>query len=539
MSELSDPLHDSTESHVYWTTANVGEAIPGVQTPLSWSVWGRTSERTTRETFRSVGAFADEELPFPAPVPPDDRIVKIFYGRACLKVDAIAALGDRMPGTTGGQVVAGIFGEIPAGMTFSPTRRRYPQIVRGLGRQHLTISARLARCAQVTAPWRRDRLARIPHLDDPGACGALFGEALQHFYDTLLMQTVALFCAVQPVYDALSRLAARAGIDDVTALTSGYGGVPEAAMVGELWRCSRGRTELSDVVRRFGQHGPLEGSLHGVVWREDDSPLRRIVEQYAGLPDDCDPARQDAERAARRQLLERQLLQGVSAPSRPLARAVIARAAVVIPMRGIAKGAFLQAIDVARAAARRAGQLWAGSGMFEDPEDVFFLTATELRDGLVHDARTAIEYRRARYNEYRQLRLPPIWRGVPQPMSVGTSAHSGSHIRGTGVSPGVVEGHARVVTDPTFADVLPGEVLVSATTDPSWASVMFLSSALVVDIGGPLSHAALVARELGLPCVVNTVSGSDMIRTGDLLRVDGTSGVVEILKRVASHDCER
>jgi pyruvate,water dikinase len=88
-----------------------------------------------------------------------------------------------------------------------------------------------------------------------------------------------------------------------------------------------------------------------------------------------------------------------------------------------------------------------------------------------------------------------------------------------------------VVLDPSFADVEPGEILVSATTDPSWASIMFLSSALIVDIGGSLSHAAVVARELGIPCVVNTRRGSTLLHTDDLVRVNGGAGTVEILER--------
>jgi pyruvate,water dikinase len=106
-------------------------------------------------------------------------------------------------------------------------------------------------------------------------------------------------------------------------------------------------------------------------------------------------------------------------------------------------------------------------------------------------------------------------------------------VQGIGVSAGRIEGIARVVTDPAFADVEPDEILVAPTTDPSWASVMYISAGLVVDIGGPISHAAVVARELGLPCVVNTRSGTRDIRTGDRVRVDGQSGTVEILEPVA------
>jgi pyruvate,water dikinase len=103
-------------------------------------------------------------------------------------------------------------------------------------------------------------------------------------------------------------------------------------------------------------------------------------------------------------------------------------------------------------------------------------------------------------------------------------------LTGIGVSAGTVEGVVRVVIDPA-QELKPDEILVAPTTDPSWSSIMFVSRALVVDIGGVLSHAAVVARELGLPCVVNTGTGTRRLRTGDRVRVDGKAGTVEILKR--------
>jgi pyruvate,water dikinase len=95
----------------------------------------------------------------------------------------------------------------------------------------------------------------------------------------------------------------------------------------------------------------------------------------------------------------------------------------------------------------------------------------------------------------------------------------------------VVEGRVRVVTDPTFADVEPDEILVATTTDPSWASIMFMSRALVVDIGGALSHAAVVAREMGIPCVMGTDVATTALRNGDVCRVDGTTGHVVLISR--------
>ncbi len=73
---------------------------------------------------------------------------------------------------------------------------------------------------------------------------------------------------------------------------------------------------------------------------------------------------------------------------------------------------------------------------------------------------------------------------------------------------------------------------MTPTTDPSWASIMYISAALVVDIGGPFSHAAMIAREIGIPCVVNTRTGSRTLQTGERVRVDGRTGLVERLDRV-------
>jgi pyruvate, water dikinase len=109
-------------------------------------------------------------------------------------------------------------------------------------------------------------------------------------------------------------------------------------------------------------------------------------------------------------------------------------------------------------------------------------------------------------------------------------------LTGTGTSPGIVEGLVRVVGDPGQDDVETGEILVAHTTDPSWASIMFQSSALVVDIGGLLSHAAIVARELGVPCVMGTGNATQTLRTGDWCRVDGSAGTVEVLHRGSPHE---
>jgi len=169
------------------------------------------------------------------------------------------------------------------------------------------------------------------------------------------------------------------------------------------------------------------------------------------------------------------------------------------------------------------------------PDDVFYLESSELLSADHGDGRKwreVVANRRRQRAAHLAVVIPNAWRGRPEPkpLAVADPRFAGARIQAIGASPGVVEGRVRVVTDPTEAELDEGDVLVAVTTDPGWASLMFVSSALVVDLGGLLSHAAVVARELGIPCVMGTESGTTRLRTGDHVRVDGGSGTVELLR---------
>jgi phosphohistidine swiveling domain-containing protein len=192
-----------------------------------------------------------------------------------------------------------------------------------------------------------------------------------------------------------------------------------------------------------------------------------------------------------------------------------------------------RSLDVVRAAARTMGGSLADRGLLDDPEDVFHLLAGEFVTTEAADLRARVAYRKGLAAEYETIDLPVMFVGTPTPIS-RAAAHdrAAGVIEGLGVSPGVVEGVARVVLDPATSDPLePGEILVCAATDPSWVGHFLVAAALVIDVGGPMSHGAIVARELGVPCVINTVAGTSRLRTGDTVRIDGTAGTVEVLER--------
>jgi rifampicin phosphotransferase len=261
-----------------------------------------------------------------------------------------------------------------------------------------------------------------------------------------------------------------------------------------------------------------------------------MVAQYADRDDSEDPSRQEQTRRYDHDVAERQLLEAVSWWQRPPVRVLLRLAHTRLPLRGVGKRPFLQTLDVARVSARRIGSLLVEGGTLSKIDDVFQLTIEEITGPIPDNAKTLVARRRTRAESYERQQLPTEWKGTPDILNTtpqpASPRQANSVLTGVGVSAGVREGIVRVVTNPDFADVEPDEILVASTTDPSWASIMFLSSALVVDIGGALSHAAVVARELRIPCVVNTRNGTSFLQTGDRVRVDGAKGIIEILESV-------
>ncbi|GAA0612601.1 hypothetical protein GCM10009547_13260 [Sporichthya brevicatena] len=527
-----DPLHTVSEPGDYWSTGNFGEAMPGVMTPLGWTFWGPTADRATRGAFASMGALTKAEATCPAN--PQDRVANVFYGRVAGKVNFLVSVGDRLPGTSGAAVAEQVVGAMPEQLTSRPTRRRYLAIALRFPITFATINRRVRTLAAETQAWWEENIARTSDLTRPEAITQLL-EAHRRFDRIVAEHGLHVLCATQPVYDQLSRLV---GPDRVTSFMSGYGAHAESAMVADMWAASRGRLSVDEVVRRHGYHGPNEGEISGRVWREDDSGLRRLLDGYRTKPASADPSLVEARKRQERHELEAALLRSMPPFRRLRARLVLRLAAGIIPMRGVGKAAFLQSLDMARAAARRLGELMVDDDLLDTIDDVFYLTLDEVVRP-PRDARELVARRRERRAYYETLELPPAWLGNPEPHPKQTSVEiTGAVVEGVAASPGVAEGRVRVVTDPGADDIEPGEILVAPVTDPSWASVMFISGALVVDIGGALSHAAIVARELGVPCVVNTQTGTRSLRTGDIVRVDGGSGRVELLRRAADGGAE-
>jgi pyruvate, water dikinase len=521
-----DPGQHTSHDHTMWTRTNIGEAVPGVATPLGWSVWGPAMELGLRKGFHDFGVLNRAGTRMPR----DERdcVVTTFFGRPALRADFFFEMADRLPGTNGAQAAEQLFAAAPRAIESRSRRRYYPFVAARMPLVCLRAPGQMRRARTEVEEWWRGEISRIDSAGREEACRT-FADAAERFRASAYLHIMAVFAVVQPIHDQLQRLIDESGSG--SSLQSGRGDHEEAAMLRDLWSCSRGGIDLDEFVTRYGYHGPREGEMAAHMWREDRGPLESVLSGYRSLGEDAGPASREATLDAARSRDERELLSSLAPARRAQARAVIALARRFLALRGVGKVSLLQSLDVCRASARRLGASLAADGILEDPEDVFFLTAAEIGAAKWDLAQEKVRFRRARHREYEALELPPAWQGMPIPEPVTKGPEDTSLIAGIGVSSGVVEGTARVVVDPSEVEMEQDDILVARTTDPSWAAVMYMSSGLVIDIGGTLSHAAVVARELGIPCVVDTGAATKLLRTGDRCRIDGDTGRVEILER--------
>jgi len=173
------------------------------------------------------------------------------------------------------------------------------------------------------------------------------------------------------------------------------------------------------------------------------------------------------------------------------------------------------------------------ANVLQEPEDIYYLTLQELREVVrTHTMDSQIvSHRKAEHERHRKLTPPRV---LTSDGEIVAGAYKRADLPadalvGLAVSAGVVEGRARVLSDMADAELEAGDILVTAFTDPSWTPLFVSIKGLVTEVGGLMTHGAVIAREYGLPAVVGVQNATRLIKDGQRIRVHGTDGYVEIL----------
>jgi pyruvate,water dikinase len=523
---VTDPLIYDSPPHVCWTRTNMAEAAPGILTPAGWSFYGKLIDINSRRGFAQLGVLPRAALPYPDNV--GEHLIGAFHGRACLNVTVLRSMMSGLPGVRGDDVERDIVGSARPGIRDDGFGWRLPHV---LTRAPFTLAGSGHAAAAVlnsTTAWWRHRFGPPGIVDGTDPRTAL-AEAARLFGDAIVAQSRNRLL-YQGATSQLAALAERAAHPELTSLLlAGAGDIAERAVATDLAELANDRLPLETFLTRHGYHGPNAGDITAHSWREDPAPLLRLADTIK-RGEHRPPRDPGAERGA----AITTVLGALPATARPGARVVLRLGPAAARNLERSKTAFIMSIDGARAAIRTLGTTLVADGRLDSPDDAFLLFLDELLrpvppTHLVPDRRAA----RERHLAVEISRT--TWEGNPPIQEIAGAAPVGRRpdvLRGQAASAGVTEGIVRVVLDAgADTDIEPDDVLVCPVTDPSWVSLMTLAGALVIDIGSTASHGAIVARELGVPCVIGTTDGTTALRDGDRVRVDGGTGTVTVLRR--------
>jgi pyruvate,water dikinase len=184
---------------------------------------------------------------------------------------------------------------------------------------------------------------------------------------------------------------------------------------------------------------------------------------------------------------------------------------------------------LARRVLHELGQRWAKRGLIDQPEDIYFLTLAEMDEVAERQesAKDKVQEAHQEFDANLRRPWPNIIRGEEEiyPQAEITEGD----LQGVAGSPGVVSGPARVIRGPDeFGTLQRGEILVAPLTNPTWTPLFAVASAVITEVGGILSHGAIVAREYGIPAVMSVPGATVSLSDGQMITVDGNRGVVVV-----------
>jgi len=293
------------------------------------------------------------------------------------------------------------------------------------------------------------------------------------------------------------------------------------------------QTSLADFLRLYGHRGVAEIDLGLPRWSEDPTYLFGVLANYARLDDPQAAPDVRFGRATREaeemvdELTRRAVREGRLRGA--LVRFLLIRARELSGLREMPKFCIVLLMARARELLWTVGEELAGAGRLQSAGDIFFLSVPEAWAALAgEDLRPLVHERRAVYeHEVGRRHVPRLLLSdgtEPAAAAQGTSTEGVLH--GTPASGGMVTQKARVILDPAGASLEPGEILVAPSTDPGWTPLFLTAGGLVMEMGGPMSHGAIVAREYGIPAVVGVPDATELIETGRRITVDGSTGEV-------------
>ena len=500
---LGDGFDDPVDA-AELTTAGIDEMLPGVFPPLRWQIASHLLNEAFSRLVEDLGATSDHHHD------DDRRFVRRVRGRAAMDFDALRDLARRLPGGSVDELELQYFGSQRRG---APAARALADSSRWSALRHDVRSLKVRKRSSLDAEIVVYAVSGLGSGDDVSALTSRELAAYQFRLIDLAVRAAAGELAVAS--------SAASSYRKIEVLLAPHVGDVEAGSWSERVTSGHDITVAPDVDAsaavfagptwaELGRAPPTDADLHRVRDSSDSDQWDLLISR---LRSETSWGQRGLVTAIRTRAL----------------RHVVVETTALLKRREASKAALLRLGGEVRRTILEQGARLTERGVLDDPADIELMTMDEIRSAFAgHPVPPNSLAGRGRWlgRFAAEPPLPRVFVGVPEQAPV--ELPEGGRFDGWAASPGRYTGTAMVVSEPggTFR---PGAILVAEATDASWSPLFLKAGAIVVDRGGPLSHAAILARELGVPAVLN-VQGASRVLDGHRLTVDGDAGIVIMLE---------
>ena len=556
-----------TKRFPHYTRANAGEVLADPVTPLGWTFgWESGIVLGCRDGFVSYGVFDADEYGDPP------ETFGLFGGYFYNCLTSARMMGVRMPGVTPEAIDDAYFDAHPDVPPYvaedwheSP---RHSEILADTGAYLLAAESHPP--TEEHKKISQEIRAARPDLSTMSNSELLErARSLQPHLISMFEQHVWVSLGASNGPGILGALLAEVNrSDDVVKLLSGIGDVDSADIGRELWKLSRMIKNDPAITTAFdegvdanllnrspeqfveafntflynhGSRGPNEWDIGADTYETKPELALSMLNSMRAQADSADPEIAIQRNAKVRADLRHEFtaMFADSEEATGMFAAGMQSGEVWLAARERQKSAIVKPIQEIRLCFKEIGSRLAENGTIADPWLVFMLLEEEL-DAFIEDPASFSDIlleRKADFDLLFDLVPPFIVNTQCAPLSEWErkserkidSVNEGDELTGVACSPGVVTGIARVILDPNeSANLEPGDILVTQNTDPAWTPLFLVAGAVVVNVGAIASHASIVSRELGIPCVASVSDASLRIPDGSTITVDGSNGTVSI-----------
>lgn len=547
LNELDSTLFCDNE---VFTRGNIGEMMPGPVTPLTYSVFGRAIEVGLQDFYRACGvqeSISEEWI-----------YIRMYYNHLFFSMTRLADISaavlfnkrEDVEFAITGESLGSLYGEYQTAMPksfFVRLRNQFKQLrYLSWGAQRMKKLGRLAETFLLYPS--NDPLEQYQKLDDSLA---VLNQAYAHHYCTssqsgtyqsALMAflsggkgvpTSAHYHAAASLMADLREVESADVVKSIDRIYDRYGDVAEIKDWLESGSASRNseifhtfQQELDSLILRHGHRCIREAELREKSWSEEPDQLISLIQKRFQTGERKASCRESYEESKRR------IFGGMGRIKRIFLAVLVKWARTAVARREYTKSMAVKIQQKIKQGYLSLAGMMVDLALLDDTDQVFFITHEELGKCLKEKSdkwKAVAEERRRIFHEFFKLKFPDTCQGYPEPLPANHPGIkiNGDAVKGLTVSSGSVRARIRIVEKLEDARYLEkGEIMVCRYTDVGWTPYFSLAGGLITEIGSPLSHGAVVAREYGIPAIVNAKGVMDFFKTGETVLMEGASGII-------------